>query len=156
MPTKAQLSERLTDVLAAACPGLYAVGSWTDKQTWIFTPAAGATAPQIAAAANAIAAFDIGDAAQAVWQNLKDRATAAATIDALHAEAKALRAVASVLIDELNAVRQWLVAFKAATAASTNYATLKSGIGGLSNMPDRTLAQAKTAIQNAINAGTVD
>jgi hypothetical protein len=145
--------KRLDDTIAAVCP---IHGTSGDQGSVRIDYKPEATAQQQTDAQSALAAFDWSQAAHDAWLNLKDRTAASTKFDAVTAEAKALRAIASVLIDELNAIRQWLVAFKSATAASTNYATLKSGIGGLSNMPDRTLAQAKTAIQNAINAGTVD
>lgn len=67
------------------------------------------------------------------------------------AENRALRATVKVLVDELNILRQWMTDMKAATAASTNYASLKSGIGALSNTPQRTYAQARTAIETIID-----
>lgn len=72
------------------------------------------------------------------------------------ATAKVERAVILTIIDELNNIRQWLTALKAANNTATTYATLKTGISGLSNMPDRTSAQAKTAVQNKITAGDAD
>lgn len=69
---------------------------------------------------------------------------------------KLSRAIITVLLNEINSLRQWIVAFKAATAASTSLANLKTGVAALPNMPDRTLPQARTAITTAINAGTVD
>jgi hypothetical protein len=143
---------RLHSVIAAVCP-IVGVSGAPGSVTIHYN---NATAQQQTDAQAALTAFDWSQAAHDAWLNLQDRTAAAAKLDLTTAEAKVLRGLVLALVDELNNIRQWLVAFKAATAASTNYATLKSGIGGLSNMPDRTLAQAKTAIQNAINAGTVD
>ena len=69
---------------------------------------------------------------------------------------KAYRAVASVLVDEENDIRSWITQFKAAVAGAATLAALKTAVAGLPNMPARTLAQAKTAVQNAINGGTID
>ncbi len=115
-----------------------------------------ATAQQQTDAAAAVAAFDWTQPAHDAWLNLKARADAAATLDLTTADAKVLRGVALVLIDEVNALRQWLAAFKAETAAATNLANFQTRVAGLPATPDRTLAQAKTAIQNAISAGSVD
>jgi hypothetical protein len=71
---------------------------------------------------------------------------------ALDAENRALRATVKILVDELNILRQWMTDMKAATASSTNYATLKSGIAALSSTPQRTYLQARTAIETLIDA----
>lgn len=68
----------------------------------------------------------------------------------------ALKAIAAVVIDELNTLRQWIAAFKVEVAAATNLANLQSRVASLPNMPDRTAAQARTAIKNAINSGAND
>lgn len=115
-----------------------------------------ATGPQQAAAQNALDTFDWSDAATAAWANLQSRTDASALMNTVKAEGKVLRALVLVLIDEINALRQWVAAFKAATAAATNLANLQTRVAGLPNMPDRTLAQAKTAIANTLDAGTVD
>lgn len=70
---------------------------------------------------------------------------------ALQAENRALRATVKILVDELNILRQWMTDMKAATAASSSYATLKSGIGTLPATPQRTYAQARTAIETLID-----
>lgn len=66
------------------------------------------------------------------------------------------RAIILTIIDELNVIRQWMESLKAANGTAGTYAALKTGINGLPAMPDRTPAQAKTAVQNKINAGTAD
>lgn len=92
---------------------------------------------------------------------------AASALTVLRGEAKSIlttaggagklqRAVAAVLVDEINSLRQWLASFKAEVAAATSLADLKTRVAGLPNMPDRTLAQAKTAIENKLDSGTVD
>ncbi len=104
-----------------------------------------------------IDAFDDSDAAQAVFDNLAARTVADNLVDLdKSALLKIARAEASVLVDEINALRQWITQFKAATAAATSLANLQTRVAALPNMPDRTLAQAKTAIKAAIDGGTVD
>lgn len=103
-------------------------------------------------AAAILAAFDWSDAAHAVWLNQLLRDQAIAIFDGMDGAAKISRAITYSIVSELNAIRQWLVAFKTATAASTNYATLKTGVAGLSGMPDRTDAQARTVIVNKVAA----
>ena len=69
---------------------------------------------------------------------------------------KVLRAVAAVLVDEINALRQRDRDRSADVAAATNLADLKTRWAARSTLADRTMAQAKTAIQTTIAAGTVD
>lgn len=84
------------------------------------------------------------------------RTGAKAAIVGLAANPMVLRAIASIVVDELNDIREWIVSFKAATAAATSLANLQTMVAALPNMADRTLAQVKTAIQNKIDGGTVD
>ena len=67
-----------------------------------------------------------------------------------------LRALVKVLLDENNTLRQWITSFKIQVAASSNLADFKTRVAGLPSTQDRTLAQAKTAIVNAIDIGAVD
>jgi len=59
---------------------------------------------------------------------------------------KAHKAVALVMLDEINIIRQWDTSFKAAVAASTSLADLKTRVAALPAMPDRTPAQLKSAV----------
>lgn len=68
----------------------------------------------------------------------------------------ALKALAQVVIDELNVVRQWTRDFKTEVAAASNLADLKTRVATLSTLADRTAAQARTAVKNAINSGDND
>lgn len=145
---------RLHETIAAVCP-IDGVSGGTQGNVTI-QYAAGATAPQRAAADAALASFDWSDNAQTAWDNLKDRATAQELIDSVTSEAKALRAVVSLLVDELNTLRQWITDFKTATAGAGTLAQFKTAVAALPNLPQRTLAQAKTAIQNAIRGGGAD
>jgi len=69
---------------------------------------------------------------------------------------KTLRAAALVTMDELNLLRQWITAFKAAVSLAATLADLKTRVAALDSMPDRSASQIKGAIQNKINAGTAD
>lgn len=148
------LSRRLHDALQdvpLAVTGV-SIGDPANKATWLVSPSA------LQGAAQAIInAFDTSQAAQTAWENLMARASAQAAIDARTDDLlKLLRAEAAVLVDEINALRQWVTSFKAAVAASSTLADMKTRVAALNNLPDRTLAQAKTAIKAAIAAGTVD
>ncbi len=66
------------------------------------------------------------------------------------------RAVAVVIMNEFNLVRQRLRAQDAAIAAATSLADLKTRWAALAAVPDRTLSQVKTAITNAINSTDSD
>lgn len=88
-------------------------------------------------------------AAAAVIANAK---TAAKAIqDDLTSQSRAIRAVVKETVDELNAIRQWIVAFKVQVAAATNLANLQTRVAALPDMPDRTYTQAKTAINNIVD-----
>jgi hypothetical protein len=94
---------------------------------------------------------------RAPLDNLAARVTAKEAITTkLTSDAKLARALVSVLIDELNDARAWITSFKAEVAAATTLADLKTRVASLPAMPARTLAQAKTAIANKIDGGSVD
>lgn len=76
--------------------------------------------------------------------------------NAVNAQHALDRALVLVLIDEVNALRQWMTSFKAATAAATSLSNLQTRVAALNNMPDRTATQARTAIKNKIDAGDSD
>ena len=67
-----------------------------------------------------------------------------------------LRAMVDILIKELNTLRQWDESFKAQVALASNLADLKARVAALPTMPDRTLLQAKNAIQADIDSKSVD
>jgi hypothetical protein len=61
-----------------------------------------------------------------------------------------------VVLDEVNALRQWIADFKTQTAASTSYADLKARVATLPNMPQRTAQQGLNAIIAKIDTGSAD
>ena len=113
--------------------------------------ASAATQQQRDAADSALAAFDWSQAAYDAWEAIKLRALAKQFQDDQQAQNVALRVTVKLLVDELNVLRQWLTSFKAETAAATSLADLKARVATLPNTPDRTYAQAKTAINNLID-----
>lgn len=147
---------RLDDAIRSVCP-IEGVRIHTGGLSGEYLPKDSATSPQLSAADAVLAAFDWSQSAEDSWLNANARAFGQASLDddrtALY---KVLRAEASVLVDEINTLRQWIVAFKVQVAAATTLADLKTRVASLPNMPDRTLEQAKTAIKNTIAAGTVD
>lgn len=91
-------------------------------------------------------------------RDLRRTAAAALTTD-LSSSGVQLRAAVSIMVDEINALRARQRAQDAAVAAATSLNDLKSRwatVASAQPLPDRTLAQAKTAYQNAIAAGTAD
>jgi hypothetical protein len=128
------------------------IGTFGNKATYLVAPSS-----LQAAAQPFITAFDDSPAGDAADLNLAARANGSSNIDDDHTALwKALRGAAAVLVDELNILRQWEMSLKAAVAAATSLADLKTSVAALPNLPDRTLAQAKSAIQAKITGGVVD
>lgn len=84
------------------------------------------------------------------------RASAKALLDRQQSQELLLRATILVLIDEINALRQWIAGLKSQTAAATNLANFQTRVASLPNMPDRTGAQARAAIGGKIDAAEAD
>jgi hypothetical protein len=126
------------------------------NSTITIDPAASATQQQIDAANAIIAAFADTPEAQAAWESDQAKATAHDSVDAIHADAKLLRAFADILKDELNILRAWLTDWKADVAAASSLANLQTRMAANSDLPARTLAQLKTALKNRINDGTAE
>lgn len=97
---------------------------------------------------------DAVDAAIAAAQKAAAREAAVTALDGLGGYE--LRAIAAILIDEINNLRQWDSGLKAAFQANTTVANIRTAVLALPNMPDRKLSQAKTAYSNAISSGVVD
>ncbi len=96
------------------------------------------------------------DAAEAAAALTARRTTASNVSNNSTADGIQMRAIVSILLDELNTLRAWTVSFKAEVAAATTLADLKSRVATLSTLNNRTLTQAKTAYQNKINDGSAD
>jgi hypothetical protein len=83
--------------------------------------------------------------------SIQDRDAAIVLFQAHPAFRKLMTAYSDIVKDEINGLRQWIVQYKAAVAAANNLGTLKTSVANLPDLPDRTLAQLKTAIQNRIS-----
>lgn len=130
------------------------------------------TAPDLISLVAAVrAAMDasagIADVGGGIWRAKKSTAFSAADIaacqsalDTAPAETPQLaaqniidnmpvfeKAILLTLLDELNNLREWITDFKAAIAASTSMADMKTRIAALSNTPDRTVPQAIQAVR---------
>jgi hypothetical protein len=133
------------------------IGSKSDKATWRVDWDGSQSQANVDAVAAYLAGAQPGDFEGPAVDTGELRAEAIAMVNADTTQhGKAYRAVATVLVDEENAIRSWLTDFKAAVAGAATLAALKTAVAALPNMPARTLAQAKTAVQNAINSGTID
>ena len=60
-------------------------------------------------------------------------------------------AYSDIIKDEMNILRGWITQFKADVAAANNLADLKTSVAAQPDLPDRTLAQLKTAIRTRID-----
>ena len=144
---------RLTEAIAAVCPIHGVVGTVTPLIDYRDE----ATTEQRTAAQAALAAFDWSQAAHDAWLLAKQRSAAVAALNASRDEAiMAARAVTLAALDEVNALRSWIAAFKAAVAASSSLADMKTRVAATSSMPARTRQQLRTVITTAINNGSTD
>jgi hypothetical protein len=66
------------------------------------------------------------------------------------------RAIAWLLVNQLNALRQWDMSFKAAVAASTSLADLKSRVALLPDLAQITLSAARQALRDLLDSGSAD
>lgn len=108
------------------------------------------------AARNAVLTADLSQAAVTARVATRLRGVSNVSFAAVDDAAVRDRAIVLVAIDEINLLRQWITSFKAAVAASSSLADLKSRVAALANVPDRTVAQAKAAVTNKISAGAAD
>ena len=108
--------------------------SQTGPTSAVVSYATTATLAQKAQGATILAGFDWSAAGQASWENTQARAAAVARLADPDTDPKLIRALALVLLDEVNTIRALLVPAQGA----------------------RTIAQLRTAIQGKINAGTAD
>ncbi len=154
MPTSIQLTDKLFSELqnsALAIDGISGVASPWNPVTVTVQPS------NLQASAQAtINAFDGSQGAYDAWVATVSAAQKEAVtfINKVDANAKAFRAIAALAIDEINALREWIVSFQAAVAAATSLANLQARVAALPNLPDRTLAQAKSAFIAKVNSGT--
>lgn len=144
---------RLEETIAAVCP-IHGVSGTANTRIDYRDEA---TTEQRAAAQAALAAFDWSQAAHDAWILAKRKAAATAAINASMDESIVVaRAVTLATLDEINALRAWITAFKAAVAASSSLADLKTRVAATSSMPARTKQQLRTVIATAINNGSAN
>ncbi len=153
MPTSIQLTDRLYSELQNAgisVDGISGVVSPYNPVTVSVQPS------NLQASAQAtINAFDGSQGAQDAWNAIpQDRKDAVLLINLTNPQARAYRAIAALAIDEINTLREWIVSFQAAVAAASSLANLQTRVAALPDLPDRTLAQAKTAFISKVNSGT--
>lgn len=139
---------RLADTLLAA--GLPVTGAGGAQGAVTLFWAAGHPIGTEQADADAIVAGFDWAGADLAWL----RAQAVAVFDG--DGARLLRAIGSVLVDELNILRQRDRDRAADVAAATSLADLKTRWAARSTLADRTLAQAKQAIKDAANSAATD
>lgn len=142
---------------------LTASGKYDARVVWdgasTFPIPAGHTRELETGANRAQALADIGDAVSteriALNSTQRDQARDFLMNDA-RPEMKALRSLALVVMDEINATRGWIESFKVATAAATSLANLQTRVAGLAQMPDRNSVQLLNAMLARISAGDAD
>lgn len=139
------VAQRLTEAVAAVCP-IHGVTIVTQGQATAAHN--GATAQQITDAEAAIAAFDWSQAAHDAWLVVKARAAAKDEYD-IH---RVFRAMAAMLLDELNAHATKIKAILDAVDGSTTLANLKSAVALIADPPQRTINQVVTVLKSKIDA----
>ena len=92
------------------------------------------------------------DAAKAA----KYRNAAKATLAAVKAESATLRAFMLLMLDELNAHTAKINSILTAVDNAATFATLKTAILAIADLPTRTANQLRTAINNKLDAGDGD
>lgn len=120
-----------------------------DIKYWkVFPPQAGGQVVPMAAQEQA--AWDAKVAADLLAsQRAQAETDVTSTIDL----GKLDRAVADIIINQLNLHTTWENAFAAAVAGAATLAALKIAVAAITSVPTVTLAQAKTAIINDIASG---
>ncbi len=154
MPTPTELTDRLTNDLQNQSIYIDSISGMVSP----YNPATVQVSPANlqSAAQPFINVFDGSQAAQDAWTQrvVNYRSRALGYMSSPDPDARAYRAVAALAIDEINTLREWIVSFQAAVAAASSLANLQTRVAALPNLPDRTLAQAKTAFINKVNSIT--
>ncbi len=154
MPTPTELTNRLTNDLQNQ-------SIYIDSISGMVSPYNPSTVQVSPANLQSIAqpfinVFDGSQAAQDSWtQRVIDyRLRVLDYMSSPDPDARAYRTVAAIMVDEINILREWIVSFQAAVAAATSLANLQTRVAALPNLPDRTLAQARSAFIARVNSGT--
>lgn len=144
------VTERLLATIKAAVPAVVdvSVGTVGNSATVFVSPA-----DQQAAAQATINAFPWTQAAQDAWEAAAAKVSAKAYVDTDIAPiGRVVRGIVTLTADEINLIRDWITAFKAATAGAGTLAAFKTAVAALDNMPTRTNTQVKNAVKDAIDA----
>jgi hypothetical protein len=96
------------------------------------------------------------DDAEAVVSENEFRIFSKSQFDGQTVTGQGLRCLVKIMVDEINATRKWTRDFKSEVALASNMSDLKNRVATLPTLNDRTLLQAKTAIQQCIDSKTVD
>jgi len=99
---------------------------------------------------------DAVDTARAANSIASIRVRAKSRFDGQTTTGQSLRCMADITKREVNIVRGWLADFKAEVISSTSLSDFQFRVAGLPTLPDRTLAQLKTEIQDCVDDGDVD
>jgi len=102
------------------------------------------------------AARDAVDAAEAAQFLLNIRAAGKEAIADQQDVNILIKAAFSVMVDEFNNRADLYNDLKTAITSGSNFAQVVANINALPDAPQRTLAQLKTAAENAIDAGSAD
>jgi hypothetical protein len=147
----AQIHQRLTD--KGIIVDSVSVGKEGDPKTVKVMPASKQTAAQ-----PTIDAYDWSKEAAKQAQHTNDRTRAAAAVPfgAGQDQGIVLRAEASLLVDEINALRERNNQLTACIAKADTLTTLKSCAAALPVLPARTLDQAVNALGQKITSGATE
>lgn len=138
------VAERLTETVSAVCP-IHGVRVNGTSGEAIYN---GASPEQIAAAESAIATFDWSQGAHDAWKLTKARATSKDEYDA-H---RIFKAMATLMLNELNSHAATVASLLDAIDAASSLANLKTAVASIQNPPQRTIQQLVTALKNNIDA----
>jgi hypothetical protein len=129
------------------------VGKEGDPTTVKVSPASKQSAAQ-----PTIDAYDWSTAAAQQAQHAHDRTRAASAVPfgAGREQGIVLRAEASLLVDEINALRQWNSQLNSCIAKADSLTTLKTCAAALPVLAPRTLDQAVNALGNKITSGATE
>ena len=99
---------------------------------------------------------DIVDAEFSQSADLSVRDTAKKTYDGFNEMSLALRALISILVSEINVLRQWNSTLKQETSKSIDYSDFKSKLDSLPVLVDIKLDDFKLGIKNKIDEKSID
>ena len=151
------VAQRLSDSISSVAPIVgVAISTMGNSNSCRIDFQPIATVPQRSAAQSALAAFDWSQTAQDAWELQQRRVEAKAALAEAKAESATLRALLLIVLDEFNLHSAKTNAILTAIDNAATLAALKTAVAAITDLPTRTAAQLRTAIQNKIDAGDVD